>query len=89
MDCAKFWMGHTVDPYNYVKFMDLEPEYMLKNAKIAAKYLNIISGGAAMTEGPMTMERLLKIVDDNRTLLTQALALDGKRERETPEAPRY
>lgn len=82
MDCVKFWMGHSVDPYNYAKFMELEPEYMAKNAGIAAKYLNIITGGVPMTEGPMTMERLLKIVDDNKTLLTQALALEGKRERE-------
>lgn len=42
--CAEFWMGHSIDPYNYNKFAELEPEYVLENAKIAAKYLNIISG---------------------------------------------
>lgn len=41
--CAEFWMGHAVDKYNYNKFK-LEPEYVLTNAKIAAKYLNILTG---------------------------------------------
>ena len=25
--CAEFWMGHRVDPYNYNKFSELEPDY--------------------------------------------------------------
>lgn len=36
-------MGHSIDPLNYEKFTDLEPEYMMKNAKIAAPYLNILT----------------------------------------------
>ena len=40
---AEFFMGHTIDPHNYVKFAELEPKYVLENAKIAAQYLNIIS----------------------------------------------
>lgn len=43
LTCAEYWMGHSIDPLNYEKFTDLEPEYMLENVKIAAKYLNIIS----------------------------------------------
>lgn len=42
---AEFMMGHTVDPYNYNKFAELEPEYVLDNAKIASNYLNIITAG--------------------------------------------
>lgn len=42
--CAEFWMGHSIDPYNYNKFTQNEPEYVLENAQIAAKYLNIVSG---------------------------------------------
>lgn len=41
--CAEFWMGHSVDPYNYNKFAELEPDYVIENAKIASQYLNIIS----------------------------------------------
>ncbi|MGO9646313.1 MAG: hypothetical protein ACLPY5_16390 [Candidatus Bathyarchaeia archaeon] len=43
--CAEFWMGHSIDPLRYNKFADLEPEYVLENARIAAKYLNLISAG--------------------------------------------
>ncbi|MGO9645479.1 MAG: hypothetical protein ACLPY5_12105 [Candidatus Bathyarchaeia archaeon] len=43
--CVEFWMGHSIDPYNYNKFAELEPEYVLENARIAAKYLNLITAG--------------------------------------------
>lgn len=42
MDCAEFWLGHTVDPLGYDKFM-LDQEYVRKQYLIAEKYLNIIS----------------------------------------------
>lgn len=42
MDCAKFWLGHTVDPLGYDKFYN-DQEYVRKQYLIAEKYLNIIS----------------------------------------------
>lgn len=53
--CAEFWMGHRIDPYNYNKFTEHQPEYVLENAKIAAKYLNIIS--QTITDEQSAMER--------------------------------
>ena len=43
LTCPEFWMGHSIDSLNYEKFTDLEPEYMMKNVRIAAPYLNIIT----------------------------------------------
>jgi hypothetical protein len=43
LTCAEFWMGHSIDSLNYEKFTDLEPEYMMKNVRLAAPYLNIIT----------------------------------------------
>lgn len=42
MDCAEFWLGHTVDPLGYDKFFN-DKEYVRKQYLIAEKYLNIIS----------------------------------------------
>lgn len=56
--CAEFWMGHQVDPYNYNKFSEKEPDYVLENAKIAAEYLNILSMSAAEQENAKEMETL-------------------------------
>jgi len=56
--CSEFWMGHSVDPYNYNKFAEQEPEYVLENAKIAAEYLNIISASAAEQESAKEVESL-------------------------------
>jgi hypothetical protein len=53
MTCTDFWMGHRIDPYNYNKFTELEPEYLAEQARIAADYLNIITGPAAL-EGTET-----------------------------------
>jgi len=58
LTCAEFWMGHSIDPYNYEKFTDLEPEYMLANAKIAARYLNIISNPTQSQEPEGLLERI-------------------------------
>jgi hypothetical protein len=44
MTISDFWMGHRIDPYNYNRFTENEPEYVLENAKIAAGYLNVITG---------------------------------------------
>ena len=43
MTLTDYWMGHTVDPYQYNKFTTLEPDYVLKNAKIAAQYLDVLT----------------------------------------------
>jgi hypothetical protein len=48
--CSEFFMGHSIDPYNYNKFAELEPEYVLENAKIASQYLNIISNPETTNE---------------------------------------
>jgi hypothetical protein len=42
MDCAEFWLGHTVDPLGYDKFY-LDQEYVRKQYLIAERYLNILS----------------------------------------------
>jgi len=44
MDCVKFWSGRTgeLDPNKYDKFWE-DPDYVLKQYKIAGPYLNIIS----------------------------------------------
>jgi hypothetical protein len=44
--CCEYWMGHRIDPYNYNKFAEQEPGYVLENARIAAEYLNIVTGTA-------------------------------------------
>ena len=56
--CGEFWMGHQIDPYNYNKFSEKEPEYVLENAKIAAGYLNILSMSAAEQENTKEMQTL-------------------------------
>jgi len=68
--CAKFWMGHSIDPYNYNKFTELEPDYVLENAKIAAEYLNIITRHSEPM-GEITGEQLLQVIRDNPTLVQQ------------------
>lgn len=40
---VEFMMGHLVDPLNYLKFAELQPDYVEENYKIVEKYLNIIS----------------------------------------------
>ena len=68
--CAEYWMGHTIDPYNYNKFTELEPDYVMENAKIAAEYLNIITRRSEpMSE--ITGEQLLQVIRDNPTLVQQ------------------
>lgn len=68
--CADFWMGHRIDPYNYNKFFNLEPDYVLENTKIAAGYLNILS---KRTEPPseITGEQLLQAIRDHPTLVSE------------------
>ena len=61
--CAEFWMGHRVDPYNYNKFSELELEYVMENAKIAAEYLNIITGSLGNQEASQEVERLREEVE--------------------------
>jgi hypothetical protein len=67
-------MGHSIDPYNYNKFTELEPEYVIENAKIAAEYLNIITRRSEpMSE--ITGEQLLQVIRDNPTLVQQLAAM--------------
>ena len=42
MDCAEFWLGHTIDKLGYDKFFN-DVEYVRKQYLIAEKHLNIIS----------------------------------------------
>jgi len=62
MDCAKFWMGHTVHPLGYDKFYN-DQEYVRKQYLIAEKYLNIISKPTEQ-ERPDTQERITKLEAD-------------------------
>jgi len=68
--CAEYWMGHTIDPYNYNKFTDLEPEYVLENAKIAAGYLNVLSKRSEPSS-EITGEQLLQAIRDHPTLVKE------------------
>jgi hypothetical protein len=63
--CSEFWMGHRIDPYNYNKFTEKEVDYVLENAKIAAEYLNIITGSAGQ-ENAKEMESLREEVKQLR-----------------------
>ncbi len=40
--CVEFWMGHTVDPSNYNKFAELNPDYVFHQYSIAEKYLSLL-----------------------------------------------
>ncbi|MFH0849230.1 MAG: hypothetical protein V1857_06990 [archaeon] len=42
MDCAEFWLGHTVDKLGYDKFYN-DNEYVKKQYLITEKYLNILT----------------------------------------------
>jgi len=68
--CAEYWMGHSVDPYNYNKFTELEPDYVMENAKIAAEYLNVITGRPE-SAGEMTGEQLLQVIRNHPTLVQE------------------
>ncbi|MCJ7506203.1 hypothetical protein MUP05_07030 [Candidatus Bathyarchaeota archaeon] len=58
---AEFWMGHTVDPLQYNKLWKLDPQYNLKQFKIAEKYLNILSVAPASEEVEHQKEELKKM----------------------------
>jgi len=62
--------GHIIDPYNYNKFTELEPDYVPENAKIAAEYLNIITKRSEPSS-EITGEQLLQVIRDNPTLVQQ------------------
>jgi hypothetical protein len=70
--CAEFWMGHTIDPYHYNKFAELEPEYVQEQAKIAAEFLNTVSGSYAkenqdvktMQEKIQRLELAVRVLQD-------------------------
>jgi hypothetical protein len=73
--CAELWMGHRVDPYNYMKIHEQKPEYVLANARIAAKYLNIISSELAHdnSENQLMLKLLKDRVEGLEKLLDQKL----------------
>ena len=50
MDCAEFWLGHTVDPLGYDKFFN-DFEYVKKQYLIAKKYLNNYAMTIVLPEG--------------------------------------
>jgi hypothetical protein len=53
--CIEFWMGHITDKNFYDKFYE-DRDYVLKNYRIAEKYLNVVSGGYSNPD----LERQLK-----------------------------
>jgi hypothetical protein len=57
--CAEFFLGHSVDVLGYNKFGSLHEPYVLENAKISSKYLNILSG-SANTETSDEMKQLMQ-----------------------------
>lgn len=70
LDVGDYFMGHTVDPLQYDKFAELEPDYVVKHAKIAAKHLNIISNQVA--EKP-EVELELKVLKDKMSIVEKLL----------------
>ena len=58
MDCVEFWMGHITDPNNYDKFY-LDKEYVLRQYRIAEKYLNLISGTSGSENHTAELEKRL------------------------------
>jgi hypothetical protein len=74
-DVARFMMGHSVDQYNYLKFNELEGELVLKNAKIASKYLNILSGSIARNDQEVkALGKQNEQLRDDLTKVSQDLA---------------
>lgn len=71
---SEFFMGHTIDPHNYVKFAELEPEYVLDNAKIAGEYLNIISN----VQPTEDTARISELTERILALETNMKALQGE-----------
>ena len=76
MTCVDFWMGHKIDPYNYNRFTENEPDYVLENVKIAAQYLNIITGpmNAENTEEMKKLGRENDQLRDQMAKVTQDMA---------------
>jgi integrase len=60
LDCAEFWMGHTIDPLGYDKFYENE-EYVKKQYLIAEKYLNILSVPQASEQVKRQEEEMKKM----------------------------
>ncbi|MGA2784363.1 MAG: hypothetical protein ABSF09_06670 [Candidatus Bathyarchaeia archaeon] len=66
LDVAEFMMGHSIDKYNYDKFAELEPEYVIQNILIASRCLNIIS---CPERGELPLQKLEKIRDSLDNIL--------------------
>lgn len=62
LDCAEFWMGHTIDPLGYDKFYENE-EYVKKQYLIAEKYLNILSVPLASEQVKRQEEEIKQMQD--------------------------
>jgi len=60
---AEFWMGHTVDPLQYNKLWKLDPQYNLKQYRIAERYLNILTVAPPSQEVERQKEELEKMQD--------------------------
>lgn len=78
MDCAEFFLGHTVDKLGYDKFYN-DTKYVKKQYLIAEKYLNIISSppeselvkeqAERMKEMEQKVARLTEILDRMQSTL--------------------
>ena len=61
-------MDHRIGSYNYNRFAQQEPDYVLENAEIATEYLSVISKRSGPA-GEITGEQLLQVIRDNSTLV--------------------
>jgi hypothetical protein len=58
LECVEFWMGYITDPNHYDKFY-MDGDYVLKQYRIAEKYLNLISGTASSENHTAELEKRL------------------------------
>lgn len=56
--CSDFWMGHSIDKYNYNRFAEKDPKYELDQAGIASQYLNILTVAGKEQENSEELRRL-------------------------------
>ena len=60
LDCAEFWLGHTVDPLKYDKFYK-DKNYMPTQYRIAEPYLNIITAPSTSQETEEQKQTIAKL----------------------------
>ncbi len=76
MDCAEFWLGHTVDPLGYDKFYK-DQEYVKKQYLIAERHLNILSTPRESEQVQQQDERIKSLetqLQDLRQMITAGIS---------------